>query len=108
MCAISMVMDSTKQFGPIYKWTLPQTDEVMKFVKQAEKLDETFGTPDCIDPEKAKILAKIKKHRKKLRKAEKALKKLERGSDPIVHQGLSPVVSTGNHIERVNPSSLTY
>ncbi len=87
MCVISMVMDYYKPMFPGPKqqfgWaiTYPPADEVERLrklidefkgaVDAAKKVDALTKQPDCIDPEKAKLLARVAKLEAALAKANK-------------------------------------
>src|SRR5262245_24767074 len=73
MCVLSMVMD-------YYKPKIFNTDEadfkkLVKDIKEAvdaaKKVDELTGQPDCVDPEKAKLMERVAELEKEVQKLKK-------------------------------------
>lgn len=58
MCAVSVIYDMFKPF-PDEWYTQDRIDLFRRMVSDARTLDKAAGTPDCEDPEKAKVAVHI-------------------------------------------------
>lgn len=110
MCVYSLVIDDfNKQFPNPWKtapatpnatptwpstttstWPVLDLDRLEKLIKEfkeatalAEKLDALMKQPDCVDPEKVKLVARVAELEKELKKAKRA-NKLKNLKKPIV------------------------
>jgi 23S rRNA G2069 N7-methylase RlmK/C1962 C5-methylase RlmI len=73
MCFTSLVMDQYRPYLPVQPWTPPvviqrpytpeELAELIESFKEAVKAAETFdrvtGQPDCVDPEKEKLIERV-------------------------------------------------
>lgn len=73
MCVVSMVIDHFQPRIPKdFEWPYPPPDlgpvilDFQKAVKAAEIVDQATGQPDCVDKEKAKLKARVRKLKMKL------------------------------------------
>lgn len=72
MCIVSVVYD----YGKRIDWgtqNQPAIEDFLTAIEAAKKADKSLGQPDCVDPEKEKIMDKILK---RLEEIESKLDKL--------------------------------
>lgn len=95
MCALSFVMEQwspwvpqpAQQWPSQIGWTEPQPqvaedatneyvremlDSLEKAMEAARKLDELTGQPDCVDPDKAKLLNRVEELERRLQQIEES------------------------------------
>lgn len=58
MCIVSDIHDYGKTI-PIDRWTIPGIEQFKTVIEEAEKFDAANGEPDCVDPEKVKLIDQL-------------------------------------------------
>lgn len=58
MCMVSQVSDYGQSIPP-GRWTYPGIEKFRKVIEVAEEFDAANGEPDCVDPEKQKLMDKL-------------------------------------------------
>jgi hypothetical protein len=129
MCVISMVMDHYKDKfpyptpDPLHPWPMPWgtgtpiplspdvlelrklINEFKEAIEKAKRLDDLLKQPDCIDPEKAKLLERVSNLE---RLVNKALKERLGGQEEFENPETSYIVSpstTSYEIENTDSQS---
>lgn len=69
MCVVSNITDYGRSIPP-QKWTYPGINEFEKLIEQGKKFDEANGEPDCVDPEKAKLMKELEEIKIRLEELE--------------------------------------